>query len=412
MNPRREGKLNQQALEGVKVVAFTWLVAGPLIAKYLADHGATVIKIESNTRPELLRVSPPFAEGKPGINQSGYFNFINPNKYSVSINLNLPEGIEVAKRLMAWADVVVENFRPGVLKRMGLGYEDIKKINPRLVMLSATMVGQEGPSSTQPGIGAQMVSHAGFTHITGWSDRGPTQPYGAYTDIPAPSLGIAALMIALLHQRQTGEGQYLDLSQFETGVTFLAPLVLDCAINSREGSRQGNTCAYACPHSAYPCQGDDRWVTIAVFNDEEWQAFCQVLDNPEWTASPELSTLLGRKRNEELIDKLVGEWTINFSAEEVMDRLQAAGIAAGVVQTGKDLLEDPHLKFRNHFWKMEHSEMGEMSFLGESFILSETPAQPRMPAPCLGEHTEYICREFLGMSDTEFVELLSRGALS
>lgn len=402
--------MSEQALKGLKVVAFTWLVTGPVIVKFLADHGATVIKIESNTRPELLRLSPPYKDGKVDANGSGYHNFLNVNQYSASLNLTLPEGIAVAKRLTAWADVVVENFRPDVLNRMGLGYEDIKKMNPKVIMLSATMVGQKGPYAHQPGIGAQMVSYAGFTNVTGWKDRGPTQPYGAYTDIPAPPQATSALLAALLRQRKTGEGCYLDISQYETGIVFLAPLALDYMVNGREGGRFGNSCDYACPHGVYPCQGDDRWVAIAIFHDDEWETLRKVMGNPRWAKNQKYSTFLGRKRNEELIDKRIGEWTINFTAEEVMTKLQAAGIDAGVVQNGKDSLEDPHFKARNFLWEMKDNIIGDFHYLGQSFTLSETPAQPIRPSPSLGEHTEYVCCELLGMSNEEFVALMAKGA--
>ncbi|MFH1086967.1 MAG: CoA transferase [Chloroflexota bacterium] len=399
----------EQALKGLKVLGFTWILTGPIITKFLADHGATVIKVESGTRPEMLRLSAPHKDGQPGVNRSGYFNFFNTNEYSVSLNLNLREGIAIARRLVAWADVVVENFRPGVLDKMGLGWEEVKRINPRAVMLSATVVGQEGPHAQQPGIGVQLVSYAGFTHVTGWPDREATQPFGAYTDFPAPTLAASVLMAALLRQRQTGRGQYLDLSQLETGISFLAPLVLDCTANGREGNRQGNTCSNACPHNVYACRGSDRWIAIAAFNDRDWQALRRLMGNPRWTEDPAFSTLLARKKSEDILDRLVTAWTVNFSAEEAMEKLQSAGIDAGVVQTSRDVYEDPQLRSRQAFWKMEHKEVGEVSHLGESFILSETPAQPRMPAPCLGEHTEHICREILGMSDKEFVGLMSKG---
>ncbi|MFC1918327.1 CaiB/BaiF CoA transferase family protein [Chloroflexota bacterium] len=404
--------MTEQALKGVKVAAFTWLTTGPTLTKYLADHGATVVKVESHTRPELLRTAPPFKDGKPGIDRSGYFNLFNINQRSVGINLQHPSGIEVAKKLVAWANIVVENFRSGILPRMGLGYEDIRKINPDVVMLSITMVGQRGPIRSQPGIGVQLVSYAGFTNITGWPDRGPTQPYGAYTDIPGPALGAAALMAALIKQRLTGKGQHLDVSQYETGLWFLEPLIMDCLINGRASGRQGNACACWCPHNAYPCRGEDRWVAISITSEEQWQVFRQLLGNPDWLEKPELQTQEGRKQHEDELDIQIGKWTSNFSAEEVMTRMQAAGIPAGVVENSQDLLADPQLKHRNYFWEMEHAEMGNFHHQGESFTMSETPAQPVMPAPTLGEHTEYVCREMLGMTDEEFVTLLADGAIN
>ncbi len=401
--------MSKDAFAGLKVVAFTWLVTGPVITKFLADHGATVIKVESGTRPELLRVSPPYKDGKVDPNTSGYFHLINGNELSVSLNLNQPEGIAVARRLCRWADLVIENFRPGVLDRMGLGYADLKKDNPRLVMLSATMMGQSGPYAQQPGIGGQMVSYAGFTHVTGWADRGPTQPYGAYTDFPAPGLATPLLLAALLRQRETGQGLWIDLSQYETGICFLAPLVLDCAANGRPGDRQGNSCEYACPHGVYPCRGEEAWIAIAVFEDREWQALCRVAALPELNA-PEFDTFRGRKHNESRLDAILSKWTAGWDKHELMAKLQAEGVDAGAVQNGRDVLEDPHLKGRHFFWKQDSPSVGPFSYLGEPFTLSDTPARPRMPAPALGEHTEHVCCELLGMSSDEFVELLAKGA--
>ncbi len=398
------------ALQNVRVAGFTWLTTGPTLTKFLADHGATVVKVETGTRPELLRMSPPYKDDKPGVNTSGYFNFANGNEYSISLNLASPDGLRVARRLVQWADVVVENFRPGVLKRLGLGYDDIRKTNPGVIMLSITMVGQQGPYAQQPGIGVQLVSYAGFTNVTGWADRGPTQPYGAYTDIPAPALGAAVLMSALVARQRTGEGRYIDVSQLETGLWFLAPLVLDRTVNGREGSRHGNSCNCACPHGAYPCRGEERWVAIAVFRDDEWRTFCRCIGDPPWTKSPDFATFLGRRQYEEALDQHISSWTCRYEAEEVMTRLQSAGIDAGVVQNAGNVLADPQLRARGHFWKMNHPALGDFSHLGQSFILSDTPARPRLPSPLLGEHTEHVCREFLGMPDGEYTELLAQGA--
>ncbi|MFC1991095.1 CoA transferase, partial [Chloroflexota bacterium] len=405
-----ERSMPTQALEGVKVVDFSWVLVGPLMVKYLADHGATVIHIESSTRIDNARSSAPRKPGTPNANTSGMFAYINSNKYSISLNLKNPEGLRIARKLIAWGDVVVDNFSPGSMAKWGLAYEDIIKIKSDIIMMQCSMLGQTGPRAKDRGYGIGLTGLAGLTHLTGWPDRGPMPPFGAYTDFIACIFGATALISALDFRRRTGKGQYIDLSQYEAAEHFSAAAVLDYVINGREGTRMGNRCDYAAPHAAYRCHGDDRWCAIATFTDDEWEAFCQVIGNPEWTRNPRFSTLIARKENEAELDRLVEEWTVNHSAEEIMDLMQSKGVPAGVVQTGEDLLNDPQLKHRDYFWWLNHSELGPFPHLGQPFKLSKAPAQARMPSPCLGEHTEMVCREILGMSDEEFLGLLNAGA--
>jgi len=403
--------MRSQALEGLKVGDFSWYIAGPSIPMWLAHHGAEVIRIESSTRPDEIRGIEPFKDGIPGINRSGCFANYNSNKYGITLNLNHPKGVEVARRIVAWADIVVENFTPGTMRRKwGLGYEGIRKIKADSIMVSTSPLGQTGPEAQQAGFGLELVSRGGFTQFVGWPDQEAVGIGGyPYTDTVTPPIAVIAIMAALEYRRRTGKGQYIDLSQHEVAVQHLAPALLDYTVNGREGGRIGNHHPYAAPHGVYRCQGDDRWCTIAVFTDDEWEAFCKVIGKPTWTGDPKFATLLARKENEEELDRLVEDWTVNFPPKEVMNKIQAAGVAAGVVQSGKDLIEDPQLKHRHHFWYLNHPEMGLCAYDGPPFKLSETPAELRMPAPCLGEHTEYVCTQILGMSDQEFIGLLTEG---
>lgn len=393
--------------EGVKVLDFTWVGVGPLTMKYLADHGATVVRVESMKRPDTVRIAPPYKDKIAGVDRSGYYAFLNSNKYSIALDLRNPERIDMAKRLASWADIVAESFEAGTMEQLGLGYEDLRKVKSDVIMYRACNQGQTGPHAKFPGYGTQLVGLAGFTYLTGWPDRAPVQPFGAYTDIAAFPFGGSALIAALIHHRKTGEGQCIDLSQFEAGVQFLSPLLLDYMVNERMAEREGNLCPYAAPHGIYRCKGKDRWCAITVFTDEEWAVFCQVIDTPEWTRTLKFTTLLKRKESEDELNKLVEEWTSNFTAEEVMTLMQDAGIAAGVVKTAEEVRNDPQLNERGLFWILNHREIGPYAHVGQPFKLSKTPAQPRMAAPCLGEHTEYICKEILNMSDEEFIELLS-----
>jgi crotonobetainyl-CoA:carnitine CoA-transferase CaiB-like acyl-CoA transferase len=398
--------MNTGALEGIKVADFTWVIAGPLITKNLADYGATVVRIESRKRPDLIRVTMPYRDGKVGLDRAGFFCYYNANKYSLSLDLSHPKGVEVAKRLISWADVVAENFAAGMMEKWGLGYENLKKLKPDIIMLRTSNQGQTGPLAQQPGLGTHLSALAGFVNLTGWSERPPTPLQSAYTDYISQNFATTALVAALEYRRRTGKGQLLDVSQLEAGLQFLTPIILNQVVSNRESSRMGNSCPYAAPHGAYRCKGDDRWCVISVFTDREWEAFGKVIGNPPWTKEPRFTTIRSRKENEAELDRLVEGWTINLSAEEVTAMMQAAGVSAGVVKSPEDIYHDPQLRHRNFFWTLNHKEIGHVSHLGPVSILSKTPAEPRMPAPCLGEHSEFVCKQLLGMSDEEFVGLL------
>lgn len=399
----------ESVFKGLKVADFTWVGVGPLITKYLADFGATVVRIESSLSPDTMRLSAPFKDGVPGIDRSGYFALINENKYSMAINLNHAKGIEVAKKLVAWADVVAESFAPGVMEKWGLAYENLKKIKPDIIMIRTCNQGQTGPYAKHPGFGYQIAGLVGFPLLIGWPDRSPLPIPVAYSDYISYHFGAAALIAALTYRRRSGRGQCLDLSQVEASIQFLTPVMLNYVVNGEEPSLQGNSCPYAVPHAAYRCKGEDNWCVIAVSNDQEWKAFVNAIGNPSWVADPKFATFMSRKKNEVELDKLIEAHTINFTPEQVMTVLQSVGVPAGVVENGADLLSDPQIKARDYYWYLNHKEMGSTLTMGQPFKLDKTPAEPRMPSPCLGEHTEFVCREILRMSDEEFVELFASG---
>lgn len=394
------------ALEGVKIADFTWSLAGPLAINILAGHGAHVIHVESSTHPEFFRTSGPYKDRIPGLDRSGYFAFFGANKYSLALNMNHPRAPEVTRRLVEWADVLADNFTPGTMARWGLDYEQVRKIKPDTIALSISQMGQTGPLSKLSGTGTNLVGMAGFTAITGWPDREPVQPFGGYPDLISGVLSACSLMAALIYRRETGKGQMIDVSQLEAATQFLAPLILNHTANGEEGKRRGNRCEYAAPNGVYPCKGDDRWCAISVMTEEDWGHFCTAIQDPPWTRDPKFASFAERKRNEDGLDRLVGLWTVNFSPEEVMTILQGHGVAAGVVQNPRDLVRDPQLKARNTFWELPHREIGLFPHLGALFSLSQTPSSGERPAPCLGEHSEYVCRELLKMPEEEFIELL------
>ncbi len=402
--------MGTQALEGIKVADFTAYLAGPILTKALAWHGAMVIKVESNLHMDGNRANPPFKTDKRiGPNQSGFFATLNSNKYGITINLRQPQGVEIARRLIQWSDIVVENFAGGVMERLGLGYEELKKIKPEIIMMRSSNQGQTGPRSQHRGFGLQLESLAGLVHLTGWPDRPPVVTGGPTTDVIGARFGLVAVLAALAHRNRTGRGQCIDLSQYEASLYFMAPALLDFMVNRRSASRVGNRCAFASPHGIYPCQGEDRWCAITVFSDEEWEALRQAMGNPSWTL--DFASLVARKQNEDRLDERLGQWTSSFVAEELAMMLQSRGVSAGVVKTNREVLMDPQLAYRQQWQELDHPELGRNRYDKPGFQLSRTPAEASRAAPCLGEHNEFVYTQVLGMKDEEFVEIVNSGAI-
>jgi benzylsuccinate CoA-transferase BbsF subunit len=395
----------------VNVLELGLTVTAPLACKILGMFGATVVKVEGppdTLRFDPLRMYPPFFEGSAGVNRSGAFADYNGSTLSATIDAGNPSGMELIKKLVVWCDVLVENFSAGTLKRMGLDYDELVRLNPGIILAMSATAGETGPAATQPGTGLQLQSTSGFTYILGWPDRPPVGSPNAYTDYIGPWYLVVAIIAALEQRMRTGKGQWIDMSQLEAAVTFLTPVALDFAANGRVLNAQGNKRPNAAPHGAYQCKGDDRWCVIAVSTDDEWRTFCRIIGNPDLVRDPRFETLSARKEHEDELNTFVQEWTKDRTPEEAVGSLQAAGIAAGVVLNGRELHEDPQLQTRSYFQTTEHPEMGIIHGGTGGYVLSKTP--PFLgPPPCLGEHTDYICREILGLSDEEFVELLNEG---
>lgn len=397
--------------EGIKVADFTWVGVGPITVKNLADHGATVVHIESHTHLDTLRMTPPFKDGVAGVDRSAFMADYNTSKYGVSLDVNTPKGLEIARKLILWSDVVAESFSPRAMSKWGLDYESIRKMKPDIIYYSASQQGHGGPHSGFIGFGMMMASLSGYAHLTGWPDRDPAPPYGAYTDFISPFFGAAALVAALDHKRKTGVGQHLDLSQLESGLQLIAPVQMDYVLNGHEMKRDGNRDPRAAPHNAYPCRGEDSWCAIAVFEDEEWVSLCMTMDRPEWVRDPRFEDLAARKANEDELDGLIGEWTREREAQDVMERLQSAGVPAGVVLSAEGQFKDPQIRHRGFFKRLEHEAIGIHAYDGSSFELSRTPGRLRA-APTLGQHNDYVYKEFLGMSDDEIGDLIAEGVIT
>jgi len=391
----------EKALQGLRVIDFTWVLAGPFATRILAEYGAEVIKVQSEV-----------TMGATQHNLSGYFNTWNRNKLGIALSLSQPQGIEVAKRLIQISDVVVENFSPRVMENWGLDYPTLRKIKPDLIMLSLSGMGQTGPRRDYIAFGATIQALSGLTYLTTFPGRPPLGLGYSYADHIAGSMGALAILQALEYRQKTGEGQYIDLAELEAMSTLLGTAILDYGVNHRVASPLGNRPAHriAAPHGAYRCKGEDRWCAIAVFTKEEWQAFCQVLGYPSWTREKRFATPLDRWQNIDQLDPLVEEWTKERSAEEVMTLLQEVGIAAGVVQDAADLWQDPQLKARGFFVELDHPVLGRTFSDGSPIKLSDTPAHFQQAAPLLGQHNEYVYRHLLGMSREE-IERYTKGGI-
>jgi crotonobetainyl-CoA:carnitine CoA-transferase CaiB-like acyl-CoA transferase len=385
----------RQVFEGIKVAEFAAVAAGPAIGKHMADHGALVVHVESYERPDGFRLNyPPYKDNKYGLNRAGSFAICNNNKYGVTIDLKAKEGVDLALELIEWSDVVIENFTPGTIKKLGIGYEEMKRVNPRIILFSTCNQGQTGPHAFHPGFGSHLSSLCGFTYVTGYPDRLPCI-LGPYVDFVAVGYGVIAVTAALEHRRRTGEGQWIDLAQYEAGVQFMIPALLEYSTNHRVVERDGNRHPFAAPHNTYRCKGDDRWCAISVFNDEEWKALCECMGRDELISDPRFRTIPARKKHEDEVDREVGKWTAQLTAEEVFKKLQENGVKAGIVQTLADLFADPQLKHRGSWAPVDHPEIGRYHAEGPPFALSKTPFKIDRPAPMIGEHNELVFKTFL-----------------
>jgi benzylsuccinate CoA-transferase BbsF subunit len=405
--------MTKKALEGLKVAEFAWVVVGPSTSRYLADHGATVVKIESHKRLDTNRINGPFVNGIPTPDGSMFFGKHNPNKYSVSIDLQHPKGKEIAWKLIKWADIVTESFSPGTMEKLGLGYEEVKKVRPDIIYLSSSMQGRGGPHSSYAGYGQNAVNFCGLTEVTGWPDRLPSPPYGACSDYISCRFAAFAILSALAYRRRTGNGQYIDQSQFESTIQFMSVPIMDYQINGTIMERNGNRLPDAAPHGVFQCKGDDRWVSISVVSEEQWQKFCRTIGNPVLAANKNFATLTERKKNEEALEKLVTVWTLQHTAEEVEQLLQKAGIPSNIVERPSDIYKDSQIEHRHYFTPLKHSFMGKQKYEAQAcFILSETPRYIDKPSPCLGEHNEYVFKELLKMTDDEIAESIISGGVT
>ncbi len=392
---------DRRPLAGLKVLDFMWAVAGPTISRALADAGATVVRVESVTKLDAARAFLPFFDNQVGVENSALFNNLSAGKLGVALNLSKPEAREVALDLVRWADVVCEAYSPRAMRSFGLDYESLRAVNPSIVMLSTCLFGQQGPLAGFAGFGNLAAAMTGFYNITGWPDRDPAGPFGAYTDYSSPPVALATLLAAIDHRCRTGEGQYIDFSQAESAVLFLAPAVLDQSIYGRVTHRAGNAHPAISPHGVFPAAGTDRWVAVAAQTDGAWAALAPLIGRPD-LAGLALAERLDRQSE---LEGLVATWTARRSAADSEAACQAVGIAAHQVQNADELAVDPQLHHLGHWLTVAHSHHGDTIVEGPRVRLSDTPIGPTRAAPMLGEHTFEVLADLLGYDPDRIADL-------
>jgi crotonobetainyl-CoA:carnitine CoA-transferase CaiB-like acyl-CoA transferase len=397
-------------LQGLRVLDFCWLIAGPLGTRLLADLGAEVIKVESSARMDRIRegmVSPP---GGSTINTAPVFNDCNTNKKSIALNLGTPKGIEIAKRLAAQADIVTSNFTPDRMDRWGLGYDALRAIKPDLIVASMPVMGREGPHNFWGAYGNGVIAMSGISSLTGFPDRPPVGLGPLHSDFTAPYF-LAIHVMAALHQRErTGTGQFIEMAQYETAVSLLDTELVEHLNNGDEPQRSGNRSRSEAPHGVFRAAGDDAWVAISVPDDARWLTLCAAMHRPDLAARSDLATLAGRRAHEDEIEAALSAWTTPLAAHYIVGSLVAAGIPVSPVQRIQDLVEtDPGMA--GFFVPLEHPECGSILTQNEP-VLWGAERLPLRRAPLFGEHTHEVLTGLLGIDDREFTELVASGVLS
>jgi len=401
-----------QALAGVKVVEFGGYAAGPHIGKILGNYGAIVVHVESHSHPDGFRLEyPPFKDGIAGVNRGGCFAFFNDSKYGVTVDLKKPQGLELGRRLIDWADVVIENMRPGVMARIGLAYEEVSKTKPGLIMLSTCNMGQTGPRAHTPGFGSQLSSLAGFCGATGESDGPPMLLYGPYIDFIASLMGCSAALAALDRRRRTGKGTWIDISQYECGLHFMAGAIFAYHRDGIITERCGNRDLEAAPHGAYQCRAG-RWLALSCSSDAEFMVLAKAIDYPGMAEDPRFASIESRRDNARALDEALAERLCEHDAEITAEALQCAGVSAYPVNTIADLFSDPQLGERRTWRRCDHEEIGEQAYLMPGFDLSLTPGDISQAAPLLGGDNDVVFKDFLGFSEDEFEAYAAKEAFN
>ena len=410
VTPAERAGTGPGALAGLKVLDFMWSLAGPFTTRALADHGATVVKIESVHKMDAARGFMPLWNNEAGAESSALFDNANAGKLSLTLNMARPEACDVVRDLVRWADVVTESFSLDAMRRWGLDYDQLRQINPGLIMLSSNLTGQYGPMATFAGYGNLGAALAGFYGLAGWPDRTPSGPFGAYTDYTSTHFMLATVLAAVDHRRRTGEGQHIDLAQAEAAIHFLAPALLDCSATGRVATRLGNADPELAPHGVYPCRGDDRWIAIACATDDQWTTLARFLGLDALADDPTLARAPDRVARHQELDAAIAGVTADRDDTELMEQLQAIGVPAHRLQNSPECVDDPQLVHRGHFVPVEHAERDAVVETSR-FRLTRTPGHPAGPSPTLGQHTFEVLTDILGYDGDRIADLAAAEVL-
>ena len=393
-------------LEGYRVIDFGWAAAAPRATCLLADMGAEVIKVETRQRPDPVRFGPDNLSRDPETDP--LFHSINRNKLGILLDLKTAEGIDLIKQLVRISDVVVDNFSPGVMKRLALEYDDLKEIKPDIIKISFPGVGREGPLADVVTYGPSLAGLAGLDSLIGYEGERVLGMQQAYADINAALFGAFAIQMGLYHRERYGEGQHIEVAQIEALLSTMPEPIMEASLNNRIPGTQGNTHALMTVHNNYPCMGDDKWISIAILTEAEWKGFCKALGDPSWTKKEEFADSDQRLKNRKKLDAHIAGWTADLTPQEVMERLQKNGVAAAPCADTEDRYFDPHFQEREIIVNVEHSATG-VDFVPKVVCnLSETPGEIRRAAPLLGEHNNYVFGELLGLSQDEIESLAEK----
>ncbi|MFQ5873622.1 MAG: CaiB/BaiF CoA transferase family protein [Dehalococcoidia bacterium] len=392
-------------LEGLRVVDMGVSVAVPFACLWLARMGAEVIYLESR-RYNVRSAWPPFADNVSGVNRAGTFNLLNAGKLSCTLDLSTPRGRELAREIIMVSDVVVENFSGGTMDKLGLGYDYLMKVRPDLIILSLSAFGRMGPMRDYVGYHSAVLLYSGLAAITGYRGGHPRILGSVFPDPVSGAYSVLALLQALYNRYNTGQGQHIDLAMYEAMMTLMPQPIMDYTLNGREPSRVGNEDAVKVPHGVYPCRHEDSWIAISVGTEEEWRGLCEIIDHREWLSDSRFANKDSRRAHADELDAGIAQWTRRHTPYEAMELLQKAGVLAGPTLDAGGILQDPHLRARDFVVETDHPEVGRRTIVGLPWLISKLPPANNDPAPLLGEHTERVLCDLLGVSHREVERLI------
>ena len=398
-------------LRGVRVADFGQVIAAPVTAQMLGWLGAEVILVETESR-FTTRVWPPFADGEFGINQSGGFNLVNNNKLSCSLDLSKPDALDIARGIIGVSDVLVENYATGAMERLGLGYDEVRKLRPDIVYMSLGAFGRSGPFKDLTGFHSVINLFSGLAAVAGYPDSHPRIMGGLIPDAFAGCYCVLAVLEALYHRSRTGEGQYIEASMTEALTGMIPSAVMEYSLTGKEHERVGNRDGRNSPHNVFRCLGEEKWVAVSVGTDQQFRCLAHASGNPGWADDPRFATATARLENQDALEGLIREWTVRMEVHEVVAALQASGVPASPVNDSADVLADPHLVERGFVARIEHPVAGERPVLSLPWSTDGRRVDHLRAAPTFGQHNEWVLKELLQLPDEQYDRLVSSGAIA